>query len=77
MAEQPVEVAVSEIKKLKVYDFYNYGTHAGMYWICFELKKGRVIEYSITDYELVKNIISFIKGMLPEVELNVDDRIKT
>jgi hypothetical protein len=76
IACNPIEIGTHEIATAKIYDFYSHGTNTGMYWICIELKIGRLIECRINDYSAVKEVIDFIKIMLPWVELNIDDKIK-
>lgn len=72
-----VMVEVSNISNVKAYDFYNSGNHAGMYWVCVELKNKQVIEFNFDNPGLLKDIMKFVKNTLPSVELEVDPGIKT
>lgn len=76
--DQQIEVGKSEIKTAKVFDFKTHtstGT-AGMYWISFELKSGRILQSHLEDGAVIRQVIEFIRARMPQVDLIVGDRIK-
>jgi hypothetical protein len=76
VAKEPIELDIAGIYRAKAYDFYSHASNSGMYWVCLELRDGRVIEYRFNDLDLIKEIIEFIRSSLPEVELDIDEKIK-
>jgi hypothetical protein len=77
VAQEPRTVNVSELENIKVYNFYTPATGAGMYWLSITFKNKKVVEYNFDNYELVKDSVAFFKTELPQVNLEVDERIKT
>ena len=76
LAEDSVAVPVADISIVKVYDLYNHGNKAGMFWVCLALKDKRVYEFNFDQSQLAKEIIDFVRINLPDVELEVDPKIK-
>ena len=77
VTKKPFTVDISEISDARVYDFYHSGTNAGMYWICLEFKNGHVVEFNLDNFDLVKEIIEFLRHSLPSKGVTVDARIET
>lgn len=69
-------VKKQEIISIKVYDFYNPSTGAGMFWVAFEEKSGAIIELKIDSLKTIKDIICFCKQSAPDITLIIDERIK-
>ena len=76
VAHDTVSIEVSEIASVRVYDFYSPGTKAGMYWVCIEFQERRVIEYNLEDQSVVRNIVDFFKAELPQIDLDIDKRVR-
>jgi hypothetical protein len=72
-----IKIQKQSIKSVKVYDFYSTGSHAGMYWVCFTFNSNHIVEFNIDDLSIVKDIIEFIKTYLCNVDLILDERIKS
>ena len=72
-----VKLQKRSIKSVKIYNFYSTGSHTGMYWICFTFNSNNIIELNIDNYSIVKDIIKFIKTYLCNVDLILDERIKS
>ena len=71
------KIQKQSIKSVKVYDFYRTGSHAGMYWVCFTFNSTHIVEFNIDNFSTVKDIIEFIKTYLSNVDLILDERIKS
>ena len=74
---EPILIEVSKLLKVKVHNFYTPATGSGMYWVCLEFSNKQVIEYNFNNYKLVKDLINYFNRNLPQVTLDVDERIKT
>ena len=81
--EPSVDIEKTDIKSIKIFDFYDSGipapglpAAAGMYWVCFELNDRSIIEFDLNNYETIKEIIYFVKNNIQEAELIVDENIK-
>ena len=72
-----IRLQKQSIKSVKVYNFYSTGSHTGMYWVCFTFNSNNIIELNIDNYSIVKDIIKFIKIHLCNVDLILDERIKS
>ena len=77
--EHGLEVKKTDIRKINIFDFRRVSTvgPAGMFMVRFDLHNGKIIEGSINDIGIVKNIIEFIRRKLPNVTLHMDDNIKS
>ena len=73
------KVKKSDISKINIFYFRHVSTvgRVDMYMVRFDLYNGQIIEGSIDDIRIVKNISEFIRSNLPNVTLHMDDNIKS
>ena len=74
-----IEVKKADIRKINFFDFRRASSvgPVGMFMVRIDLNNGKIIEGSINDAAIMKNIIEFFRSKLPNVGLHMDDNIKS
>ena len=75
--QSAIQVNKKSISSIKVNNFYNPSSGAGMYWVCFSFMGGSVVELNIDDNRIVNDILLFARKYIKDVKLLIGQRVES